>query len=124
MTEGEPPPSAALKQGCFGCTCFGEVSQGAAEGAPLQALSHGVGVVQTGAVHAPVAGFLLQAGALRHAGPHHPLLLLQLSCGKGRSQGNAEVSDSGFCISLHNLSVMSSATFRCLKLMNVHYSSA
>lgn len=66
-----------------GFTCFGEVSQGAAQGAPLQAFSHGVGVIQTGAVHAPVASLLLQAGALRHAGPHHPLLLLQLSCGKG-----------------------------------------
>lgn len=70
------------KRANIGCTCFGEVSQGAAEGAPLQALSHGVGVIQTGAVHAPVARFLLQARALRHAGPHHPLLLLQLSCGK------------------------------------------
>lgn len=66
----------------IGVTCFGEVSQGAAEGAPLQAFSHGVSVIQTGAVHAPVAGLLLQAGALRHAGPHHPLLLLQLRCGE------------------------------------------
>lgn len=66
----------------LGCTCFGEVSQGAAEGAPLQALSHGIGVIQTGTVHAAVASFLLQPGALRHAGPHHPLLLLQLGCGQ------------------------------------------
>lgn len=95
-----------------GCTCFGEVSQGAAEGAPLQALSHGVGVVQTGAVHASIPGLLLQAGALRHAGPHHPLLLLQLSCGE-ESQGKTEVSGGGFNIAPGpgNFSVMPSATF-------------
>lgn len=62
-----------------GCTCFREVPQGAAQGAPLQALPHGVGVVQAGPVHGAVAGLLLQAGALGHAGPHHALLLLQLS---------------------------------------------
>jgi len=63
-------------------TCVGEVSQGAAEGAALQALAHGVRVVQAGAVHVAAAAVLLQAGALRHAGPHHALLLLQLRCGK------------------------------------------
>ena len=64
-------------------TCVGEVSQGAAEGAPFQPLPHGVGVVQTPAVHVAVARLLLQPGALRHAGPHHALLLLQLRCGGG-----------------------------------------
>ena len=40
---------------------FGEVAQGAAEGAPLQPLPHGVGVVQAGTVHTDVASLLLQA---------------------------------------------------------------
>ena len=62
-------------------TCFGEVAQGAAEGAPLQPLPHGVGVVQAGTVHTAVTRLLLQARALGYAGPHHPLLLLQLRCG-------------------------------------------
>lgn len=72
---------AAIKREGSGYTCFRQVPQRAAEGAPLQALAHGVAVVQTGTVHVPVSSFLLQARALRHAGPHHPLLLLQLGCG-------------------------------------------
>lgn len=99
MNPGQQP-------GSLGSTCFGEVPQRAAEGAPLQPLPHGVGVVQAGAVHAAVACFLLEAGALRHAGPHHPLLLLQLSCGTrerggvcGRGWGGGgvktEVSNGG-----------------------------
>ena len=63
----------------FDLTCFGEVAEGAAEGAPLQALAHGVGVVQTGTVHVAIASLLLQPRALGHTGPHHPFLLLKLS---------------------------------------------
>lgn len=61
-------------------TCFGQVPQGGAERAPLQPLSAGVAVIQTRPGQAPVPRVLLQAGALRHAGTNHPLLLLQLGC--------------------------------------------
>lgn len=61
-------------------TCFGQVPQGGAERAPLQPLAPGVAVVQARPGQRPVPGVLLQAGALRHAGTNHPLLLLQLGC--------------------------------------------
>lgn len=61
-------------------TCFGQVPQGGAERAPLQPLAAGVAVIQARPGQAPVPGVLLQAGTLRHAGPNHPLLLLQLGC--------------------------------------------
>lgn len=61
-------------------TCFGQVPEGGAERAPLQPLAARVAVIQARPRQAPVPGVLLQAGALRHAGTHHPLLLLQLRC--------------------------------------------
>ena len=59
-------------------TRFGEVPQGAAEGAALEALSTGVAVIQAGSAQRPVAGLLFEAGALGHAGPHDAFLLLEL----------------------------------------------
>lgn len=61
-------------------TCFGQVPQGGAECAPLQPLAPGVAVIKACPGQGPVPGVLLQAGALRHTGTHHPLLLLQLGC--------------------------------------------
>lgn len=62
----------------FFFTCVREVTQGAAEGAPLQTLDDGVAVVQAPSAQVAVARVLLESGALGHDGPHHALLLLQL----------------------------------------------
>lgn len=72
-------------------TCFGQVPQGGAERAPFQPLAAGVAVIQARPGQAPVPGVLLQAGALRHAGPNHPLLLLQLGCNT-HNAGHSQLS--------------------------------
>lgn len=62
-------------------TCFRKITQGATERTPLQSLSHGVSVIQTSAAHGAISRLFLQSRhALRHTGPDHPFLLLQLSC--------------------------------------------